>query len=228
MNLNKHKQDIVEICHLLWQKSWVAANDGNVSVRLDDGTYLTTPTGYSKRLINEDMICHLDNEGKMIGQSEYKPSSEFKMHLRCYQQRDDVNAVVHAHPPMSTGFAVANRALDSYSMIETVVTLGSVPVCPFAMPSTEEVPDSLMPYLPYHDAFLLQNHGALTIGCDLQTAYYRMETLELFAQIIINATILGGPQELPRNKIDELINLRKTYGTKGRHPGYKKYPNGNN
>ena len=117
------------------------------------------------------------------------PSSEIKMHLRCYREREDVGAVLHAHPPVATGFAVANIPLDDYSMIETVISLGSVPVTPYGTPSTEEVPEAIAPYLADHDAMLLQNHGALVVGPDIIGAYYRMETLELFAQISLNAKI---------------------------------------
>lgn len=144
--------------------------------------------------------------------------------MRCYEVRDDVGAVVHAHPPTATGFAVANKPLDEYSMIETVLTIGSIPVTPYGTPSTYEVPDAITPYLPEHDVLLLQNHGALTVGCDLITAYYRMETLELYAKISLNAYLLGGAQEIPRDKIDQLLDLRENYyHITGRHPGYKKY-----
>ena len=161
---------------------------------------------------------------KLEGAEGLVPSSEIKMHMRCYQEREDVGAVVHAHPPSATGYAVANKPLDEYSMIETVIAIGSIPVTPFGTPSTYEVPEAIAPYLAQHDVLLLQNHGALTVGCDLITAYYRMETLELFAKISLNAHLLGGAQEIPRNKIDQLLELRENYyHVTGRHPGYKKY-----
>lgn len=153
----------------------------------------------------------------------YRPSSEIKMHLRCYEERADVGAVLHAHPPAATGYAVANIPLDEYSMIETVLTLGSIPVTPYGTPSTYEVPDAIAPYLGEHDALLLQNHGALTVGADVVTAYYRMETLELFAKISLNAHLLGGAKELSGENIDRLISMRQGYGISGKHPGYKKY-----
>jgi len=147
-----------------------------------------------------------------------------KMHMRCYEERDDVGAVVHAHPPTATGFAVANKPLDQYCMIETVLTVGSIPVTPYGTPSTFEVPDAIAPYLREHDVLLLQNHGALTVGCDLITAYYRMETLEHFAKISLVAQLLGGAQEIPRPRIDQLLELRDNYyQISGKHPGYKKY-----
>ena len=123
------------------------------------------------------------------------------MHMRCYTEREDVGAVVHAHPPTATGFAVACKSLDEYSMIETVITTGTIPLALYVTPSTNEVPEAIAPYLTGHEVLLLQNHGALTVGCDLITAYYRMETLELFAKISLNAHMLGGAKEIPKEQI---------------------------
>lgn len=218
------REQICDICHKMWQLGWVAANDGNISVKLEDGTFLTTPTGISKSFITPEKLVHIDKScGILEAQDGYRPSSEVKMHLRCYEEREDVGAVLHAHPPVATGFAVANIPLDEYSMIETVLTLGSIPVTPYGTPSTYEVPDAIAPYLGEHDAVLLQNHGALTVGVDVLTAYYRMETLELFAKITMNAHLLGGAKEISRENIERLISMRKNYGVTGRHPGYKKY-----
>lgn len=218
------REQICDVCHKMWQLGWVAANDGNVSAKLEDGTFLATPTGMSKSFITPEKLVHIDKTGKVLDALEgYRPSSEIKMHLRCYEEREDVGAVLHAHPPVATGFAVANIPLDDYSMIETVIALGSIPVTPYGTPSTQEVPDAIAPYLPEHDAMLLQNHGALTVGADVITAYYRMETLELFAKISLNARLLGGAQELSRKNIDRLISMRQSYRVTGRHPGYKKY-----
>lgn len=218
------EEQICDICHKMWQLGWVAANDGNVSVRLPDGTFLATPTGISKSFITPDLLVHIDREGNILDGAEgMRPSSEIRMHLRCYEEREDVCGVLHAHPPAATGYAVANVALDEYSMIETVIALGSVPVTPYGTPSTYEVPEAIAPYLGMHDALLLQNHGALTVGADLLTAYYRMETLELFAKISLNARLLGGAKEISRENIDRLISMRENYGVTGKHPGYKKY-----
>lgn len=218
------REQICDVCHKMWQQGWVAANDGNVSAKLEDGTFLATPTGISKSFITPEKLVHIDRDCSILeAQEGYRPSSEMKMHLRCYAEREDVGAVLHAHPPVATGFAVANIPLDEYSMIETVLTLGSVPVTPYATPSTYEVPDAIAPYLQDHDALLLQNHGALTVGSDVVTAYYRMETLELFAKISMNAHLLGGAKEISRENIDRLISMRQGYGISGRHPGYKKY-----
>ena len=222
MNISEVKDQICDVCHKMWQLGWVAANDGNVSVKLDDGTFIATPTGVSKSFITPDILVRINDKGELI-EGERKPSSEIKMHLRCYSERPDVGAVVHAHPPTATGYAVANKALDEYSMIESVIAIGSVPVTPYGTPSTEEVPEAITPYLQEHDVMLLQNHGALTVGADLITAYYRMETLELFAKISLTAHLLGGAQEISRENIDRLCNMRSQYGVTGKYPGYKKY-----
>jgi len=226
MDLTDIKDSICDVCHKMWQLGWVAANDGNVTVKLEDGTFLATPTGISKSYISCDRLVHIDADGKLLENTQYRPSSEIKMHLRCYKERDDIGAVLHAHPPVATGYAVANVALDEYSMIETVIALGSIPVTPYGTPSTYEVPEAIAPYLGSHDVMLLQNHGALAVGADLLTAYYRMETLELFAKISLHAHLLGGAKEISQENIQRLISMREGYQVTGRHPGYKKYPNG--
>ncbi len=228
MQTREIKEMICDVCHKMWQLGWVAANDGNISVKMEDGTFWITPSGVSKSFIKPDMLLRVNADMETLeGKKELKPSSEMKMHMRCYQERSDIGAVVHAHPPTATGFAVANKPLDDYSMIESVITIGSVPVTPYGAPSTYEVPDAIAPYLPYHDVLLLQNHGALTVGCDLITAYYRMETLELFAKISLTAHLLGGAKELPRDKIAQLLDLRENYyHVTGKHPGYRKYSGG--
>lgn len=219
------REQICDVCHRMWQLGWVASNDGNVSVKLLDGTFLATPTGLSKSFVTPEKIVRIDREGNILeAENGYRPSSEMKMHFRCYAEREDVGAVLHAHPPVATGFAVAGKPLDEYSMIETVLALGSVPVAPYGTPSTEEIPDAIAPYLPEHDAILLKNHGAVTVGADLYTAYYRMETLEQFAKITLTAHLLGGAKEIDRENIDRLVDLRNNYyQMSGKHPGYKKY-----
>ena len=204
------REQICDVCHKMWQLGWVAANDGNVSVKLEDGTFLATPTGISKSFITPEKILHIDSNGEVIeGQAGAKPSSEIKMHLRCYEERDDVGAVVHAHPPTATGYAVAHLDLDRYTMIETIIAIGSIPVTPYGTPSTYEVPDAIAPYLQEHDVLLLANHGALTVGADLITAYYRMETLELYAKISLTAHLLGGEKEVSKENIDRLKDIEK-------------------
>ena len=222
MDIRTIKEQICDVCHKMWQLGWVAANDGNVSAKLEDGTFLATPTGMSKSFITPEKLIRIDARGNVLEAAEgLRPSSEIKMHLRCYEKRDDVWSVIHAHPPGATGFAVAHRSMDMYNMIEDVAAIGSVPLTPYG---TSEVPDAIEPYLEEHDVMLLENHGALAVGGDVVTAFYRMESLELWAKITINAVILGGSYDISRENIDKLIDLRGFYRVTGRHPGYKKYP----
>lgn len=218
------RAQICDICYKIWQLGWVAANDGNVSVKLGDDRFLATPTGMSKAFITPEKLLLINGRGEIVeAQEGLRPSSEIKMHLRCYAERPDVGAVIHAHPPGATGFAVAHKPMDMYNMIEDVAAIGSVPLTPYGTPSTYEVPEAIAPYLAEHDVMLLENHGALAVGADPITAFYRMESLELWAKITINAVILGGSHDISRENIDKLIALREYYGVTGKHPGYKKY-----
>lgn len=224
MDYMETREIMCDICHKTWQLGWVAANDGNLSVKLPNGNFLATPTGISKSFITPEKLVVIDGEGNVLeAENGYRPSSEIKMHLRCYKEREDVGAVLHAHPPTATGYAVAHVPLDRYTMIETVAAIGSIPITPYGTPSTYEVPDAIAPYLQEHDVLLLANHGALTVGADAITAYYRMETLELFAKISLTAHLLGGEKEISEENIQKLIDLRKYYGITGKHPGYKHY-----
>lgn len=224
MEYQETREVMCDICHKMWQLGWVAANDGNLSVKVDENRYLATPTGISKSFITPEKLVVIDGEGTVLeAENGYRPSSEIKMHLRCYRERDDVGAVLHAHPPTATGYAVAHVPLDRYTMIETVAAIGSIPVTPYGTPSTYEVADAIAPYLQEHDVLLLANHGALTVGADAITAYYRMETLELFAKISLTAHLLGGEKEISEENIQKLIDLRQYYGITGKHPGYKHY-----
>ncbi|MEG1105017.1 MAG: class II aldolase/adducin family protein, partial [Oscillospiraceae bacterium] len=164
MNINEIREQICDVCHKMWQQGWVAANDGNITVKLEDGTFLATPTGISKSFITPEKLVLINADGEVLqAQDGYKPSTEIKMHMRCYKERPDIGAVVHAHPATATGYAVAGKSMNEYSMIETVIAIGSVPLTPYGTPSTEEVPNSIAPYLAQHDVMLLENHGALTV-----------------------------------------------------------------
>ena len=221
-NIIEIKEQICDVCHKMWQLGWVAANDGNVTAMLADGTSLAPPTSMSKSFITPDKLIRIDRAGNILeAPNGLRPSSETKMHLRCYDKRSDVRSVIHAHPPGATGFAVAHKAMDMYNMIEDVAAIGSVPLTPYGTPSTYEVPDAIEPYLEEHDVMLLENHGALAVGSDVITAFYRMESLELWAKITINAVILGGSRDISQENIQKLIDLRSYYRITGRHPGYK-------
>lgn len=224
MNTEQVKKEICEIGHRLWQLGFVAANDGNISVKIADDRFLITPTGISKSFLTPEMIIEINAAGEVTdGNEKYRPSSEIPMHLRCFQDRPDIGAVVHAHPPVATGFAVAHLPMDDYLMPEAIVHLGSVPLGKFGAPLSEDTKEAVAEYLDEHDAILLRNHGAVTVGEDLVTAYYKMETLEHTAKIALAAKLLGGAKELSREEIEECLEARRKFKLGGRHPGYKKY-----
>jgi L-fuculose-phosphate aldolase len=205
------RDDIVEVGRRLWGRGYVASNDGNISVRLDERRLMTTPANVSKGFMTPDMMVITDFEGKKLS-GDRKASSEIKMHLQVYRDRPDANAVVHAHPPTATGFAVAGIPLDRAVLAEVVTTLGSIPIAEYATPSTDELPAACSKYLKAHDGLLLANHGALAIGPDLFTAYYRMETIEHFAKISLVTRMLGREHLLSREEVQRLQGLRGTYG----------------
>lgn len=211
------KQLILDIGKRLWMRGYIAANDGNISIRINEHEILTTPTGVSKGFMTQDMIIRMTLDGKVISSSsKYRPSSEVKMHIEVYQQRNDVKSVVHAHPPHCTSFAVAGIPLDKCVLPEAVLTLGAVPIAPYGTPSTVEIPESIKPYIQNTDAVLLANHGALTLGVDLVTAYHRMETLEHSAQIVWLSIHLGNVNMIPSDQIKKLMELRESMNIPGK------------
>ena len=218
------KKQICEVGHKIYDKGFVAANDGNISVKVNDNEYYCTPTGVSKGALTPDMIIKVDGQGRKL-EGTLNPSSEIKMHMRVYQKRPDVGAVVHAHPPVATAFTVANVPLDQYILPEAVLTIGTIPTCEYGTPSTMEIPDSLDPYLQNHDAFLLKNHGALTVGNTLTKAFFLMEEVEFNAKICKFARELGGVDEIPCEQLEKLMELRKKMNIPGRHPGCKRCAN---
>ena len=205
------RADIVEIGRRLYARGYTASNDGNISVRLDDRRLLMTPKNVCKGFMDAAMMCITDLEGRKLAGNR-DPSSEMLMHLEVYRQRPDAQAVVHAHPPIATAFAVAGIPLDRAVLAEVVTTLGSVPIADYATPSTMELPAAVRKYVRTHDGMLLANHGALTLGSDLYAAYYKMETIEHFAKISFVARMLGGERLLSREEVDRLQGLRGTYG----------------
>ena len=213
------KEQICDICHKMWQLGWVAANDGNITVKLDDGTFLATPTGISKSFITPEKLVRINAEGEILEANEgYRPSSEIKMHMRVYEKRPDVGSVVHAHPIYATSFAIAGIPLTQPIMPEAVISLGCVPIAEYGTPSTMEIPDNLEKYLPYFDAVLLENHGALTWSTDLNAAYMKMESVEFYAQLLYQSKVLGGPKEFDEKNIEKLYEIRRKFGMAGKHP----------
>jgi len=195
------RADIVEIGRRMYARGYTASNDGNISVRLGADRLLMTPKSVCKGFMTPDMMCITDLDGKKL-QGDRDPSSETLMHLEVYRQRPDVQAVVHAHPPTATGFAVAGIPLDRAVLAEVLTTLGSIPIAEYATPSTKELPEAVRKYIRAHDGMLLANHGALTVGGDLFGAYYKMETIEHFAKISLVARMLGRENLLSREEVD--------------------------
>jgi len=202
---------IVEVGRRLYARGYTASNDGNISTRLEGGRLLMTPKSVCKGFMKPEMMVVTDLDGRKIA-GDRDPSSEMQMHLEVYRQRPDAQAVVHAHPPIATGFAVAGIPLDRAVLAEVITTLGSVPLAEYATPSTQELPEAVRKYVKAHDGMLLANHGALTLGADLFAAYYKMETIEHFAKISLVARLLGGERLLSRQEVDRLQGLRGRYG----------------
>jgi L-fuculose-phosphate aldolase len=212
-DLDQLRADIVEVGRRLWVRGYVASNDGNISVRVGPDRLLMTPASVSKGFMTPDMMVVTDLEGRLIaGAPGRKPSSEVQMHLVAYRERPDINAVVHSHPPLSTGFAVAGIPLDRAVLAEVVTTLGAIPIAEYGTPSTNELAATVAPYVRTHDGLLLANHGALALGKDLFAAYYKMETIEHFARISLVARMLGREHLLSREEVTRLQALRGSYG----------------
>jgi L-fuculose-phosphate aldolase len=211
------RADIVEVGRRMYARGYTASNDGNISVRLGDARLLMTPKSVCKGFMTPDMMCITDLDGRKL-QGDRDPSSEMLMHLEVYRQRPDVRAVVHAHPPIATGFAVAGIPLNRAVLAEVLTTLGSIPIAEYATPSTKELPEAVRKYVKAHDGMLLANHGALTLGVDLFAAYYKMETIEHFAKISLVARLLGNENLIAREEVARLQELRGTYGIKAPAP----------
>ncbi len=204
------RRDLLTICHLMYERSYVVSSDGNVSVRLDDGRILATPTMTCKGRMTDDLIAVTDIEGRQL--NERRASSELAMHLLIYRERPEVKAVCHAHPPHGTAFAVAGLAIDQPILSEVILTLGCVPLAGYGTPSTSELTDAMQPLVKHHNALLMANHGAVAYGSDLWQAFDRLETLEHTAKIAILSRMLGGSKNLSPDAIEKLINVREAAG----------------
>src|ERR1700686_2337200 len=209
------RQDIVDVGKLVFQKGWVAANDGNISIRLDDRKVLCTCTGISKGMMTVDDLIICDLEGNKIEGSRER-TSEIAMHLTIYQMRPNIFSVVHAHPPVATGFAVAGRPLNLALLPEVIIGLGWVPLAEYGLPGTPALTEGMLPYIPKYDAILMGNHGCVSYGEDVYKAFFKMETVEHFARIALVAELLGGPKILPKEEVDKLLDSRTRYGVKSR------------
>ena len=205
------RRHLVEICHRMYRQGYIAAGDGNVSAKLDDERVLVTPTGLHKGFISEDDLVITDLSGKLL-RGTRKPSSEFLMHELAYAEREDVGAVVHAHPPITVALALAGVSLAQCVLSETCLVLGPILIAPYSTPTTDEVPRVLKPYMRQTNAMVMDRHGAITLGRNLDEAYNRLEAMEHAAKITHAARVLGPVAPLPPHEVDKLQALAKQLG----------------
>lgn len=215
MSEKKAKKAILDIGQRMYVRNFVAANDGNISIRTGENEVWATPTGVSKGFMKKKMLVKVDLEGNVL-EGTKKPSSELKMHLRAYQENPELLSVCHAHPPICTCFAIAGIPLDVPVLAEAVITLGDVPVAPYAELGSKEVPEVIAPYCHTHNGVLLANHGAVTWAEDPYSAYYRLESMEYYANILmITGKILKEQNTLTEEQVERLLAMREKFGIKG-------------
>ena len=206
------KEAILDIGQRMYVRNFVAANDGNISIRTGENEVWATPTGVSKGFMNKKMLVKVDLQSNVL-EGTHKPSSELKMHLRAYQENPDLRSVCHAHPPICTSFSIAGIPLDVPVLAEAVITLGDVPIAPYAELGTKEVAEVIAPYCHTHNGVLLANHGAVTWAEDAYAAYYRLESMEYYANILmITGKILGKQNCFTKEQVDRLIAMREKFG----------------
>ncbi len=209
---DEHRRDICTAGRWIHSRAFVASTDGNISVRLDSRRVLTSPTGMSKGLMLPDDLVVTDMKGrKLAGRRE--ASSELAMHLLIYARRPDITAVCHAHPPIATAHAAAGLPLNKALLSELVIALGCIPVARYGTPGTPELSEALEPLVQDYDAILLANHGVVTCGADLLTAFFRMETVEHFANVSLATELLGKQVLLSGRDVEKLLAARVRYGT---------------
>src|SRR5271170_772460 len=211
----EHLRDICAVGRWIHDRGYVASTDGNISVRLGPDRILMTPTSMCKAMMNPDDLVIIDLEGQRVSGLR-KPSSELGMHLLIYRLRPDINAVCHAHPPTATGYAAAGIPLDKPILCELVIGLGSVPVARYGTPGTPELTESIEPLVRDHDAILMANHGVVTYGPDLLTAFLRLETTEHFARVSLVTQLLGKQNLLSQRDVEKLVTARTHYAAGAR------------
>lgn len=219
MSEKQAKKAILDIGQRMYVRNFVAANDGNISIRTGENEVWATPTGVSKGYMKKKMLVKVDLDGKVL-EGTCKPSSELKMHLRAYKENPEIRSVCHAHPPICTCFAIAGIPLDTPVLAEAVITLGNVPVVPYAELGSKEVPEVIAPYCHTHNGVLLANHGAVTWAEDAYSAYYRLESMEYYANILmLTEKIIGKQNKLTKQQVESLLAMREKFGiTRGGVP----------
>lgn len=214
LSAKEAKEAILDIGQRMYVRNFVAANDGNISVRTGDNEVWATPTGVSKGFMKKEMLVKVDLDGNVL-KGTHKPSSELKMHLRAYKENADLRSVCHAHPPICTSFAIAGIPLESPVLAEAIITLGDVPIAPYAELGSKEVPEVIAPYCHTHNGVLLANHGAVTWAEDPYAAYYRLESMEYYANILmITEKIIGKQNKLTGEQVERLLAMREKFGVK--------------
>jgi L-fuculose-phosphate aldolase len=208
------KRDLVEAGRRLYQNHFVAANDGNLSARVSNRHVWATPTGVSKGFMTEELLVKLDINGDMV-EGSFKPSSEIKMHLKIYREAPEIRAVAHAHPPVAAAFAAAGIPLDKALLQEAVVLLGVIPVAPYALPGSEALAESVVPYLHDCNGLLLEHHGAVSWGDSVLQALYRLESIEYNATVAMYSRMMGIERPMTNSQIDALLALRPAWGVTG-------------
>ena len=198
----------------MYSRGFANSNDGNLSARVAENAVWVTPSGVSKGFMSEDMLVLVDLDGDIL-EGALKPSSETKMHLALYKNSPDILAVTHAHPPVSTTFAAAGIPLDEALVQEAVVLLGVVPVAPYALPGSDALAESVIPFCREYNALLLEHHGAVSWGASVEKAFYRLESLEFTATVMMNSRLMNITRPLAEAQIDELIKLRPAWNVTG-------------
>lgn len=210
MTDSEAEKAIIDIGKRMYGRGFVASNDGNISIRTGEDTVWVTPSGVSKGFMTKSMLVKINRKGEVL-QGKRKPSSELKMHLRVYEENPEILAVTHAHPIVATSFAVAGTPLDAPILTEALLSLGTIPVAEYALPGTKEVPDSIAPFVKGYNGVLLANHGALTWGKDIYEAFYRMESVEHYAAVLMYTGYIMGKKnkELSGEQVKQLLASRR-------------------
>ena len=213
-NVWQVKKELCEIGQRIWQKGFCAGNEGNHSVRVSDDRILITPSGVSKGMLKPEMVCTCDMDGELVESSgEWRASSERKVHIAVYKHRPDIRAVIHSHPPHATAFAVANIPLPEGIHPEAEVFLGRVPTAAYATPSTEDLPNSILPLIgPETNTVLMGNHGSVSFSHSLVDAYYKLEILDAYCRILLLVKQIGRANVLNAEQMDELLQVKKQFG----------------
>lgn len=211
--IDKARQEIVRVCRLMWEKGYVAATDGNVSMRLGE-QILTTPSGLSKGMLDPAQLVLTDLDGKLLPErfqtvKGLKPSSELRIHVEAYHRRSDIGAVVHAHPPVALAFSIAGVSLAGCVLPEVVLTLGAIPTTAYATPTSADGPTVIRDLIGKFDALLLDRHGTLTVGKDPLDAYFKLEKIEHSATVTLAARTLGDVRTLPPEEVRRLTAIRR-------------------